>query len=87
MEKQDSPRMKHEIFHANRLRLVATAASFRGPGEPKLRFGDAVNLNSGGPQSIVVDVEGADVTVAWRDDCGDVHEMTLPESCLHRVKT
>src|ERR1022692_3573271 len=68
------------------MRRLTTAESFRGPCEPKLRIGDVVMINSGGPESIVVDLEGNRVTVAWRDKCGDVHEMTLPEPCFPRVK-
>lgn len=78
--------MKRKSIPVRDLRLVATAESFRGPREPSLGIGDVVRLNSGGPESVVVDLEGRSVTVAWRGQAGEVAESVLPEPCFHRVK-
>lgn len=67
------------------LALIARASAFRGVGETPLGMGAVVRLNSGGPECVVVDVFGQQVTVAWRDACGDVHEMEALEQCFHRV--
>jgi uncharacterized protein YodC (DUF2158 family) len=77
--------MQHQTFHASELVSIAAASSFRGDAEPTLKMGNVVRLNSGGPQSVVVDVCGESVTVAWRDRDNAVHEATLPEPCFHRV--
>ena len=78
--------MEQHKVPASHLRVIRTAASFRGPGEPRLRLGDVVMTNIGGPVSVVVALEGERLTAAWRDKSGAVHELTLPEPCWHRVK-
>jgi uncharacterized protein YodC (DUF2158 family) len=65
--------------------LVLVARFFRAPGEPDLRIGDIVYLNSGSPQLTVVDFEASMVTVSWRDGNNIVHEHTAPDPCFHRV--
>lgn len=60
----------------SRLRLIAA-----GIRQEPLRLGEAVELNSGGPRCLVVDIEPQDmVTIAW--DGGEAH---VPQICVHRV--
>jgi uncharacterized protein YodC (DUF2158 family) len=70
-----------------RLIRVAAAEEFCNPNEPPLRIGDIVRLNSGGPNSVVVDFSASDgVVVSWRDTKEGVQEETFPRACLHRTR-
>jgi uncharacterized protein YodC (DUF2158 family) len=64
-----------------RLSLVARAEEFQDSREPPLRIGDRVQLNSGGPSTLVVDLDAETVTVAWQGG-----EAIFPRSCVHRVR-
>lgn len=77
--------IQRNSFLLQQLVMLAPASAFRGPYEPPLAIGNVVALNSGGPHSVVVDLDGASVTVAWRDG-DDCHEMTAPAACFHRVE-
>ncbi|WP_417515808.1 hypothetical protein [Minwuia sp.] len=76
--------MKRAQLSVESLKVVARAERFRHPSENDLGLGAVVKLNSGGPNMMVVDLEGDDVTVAWRD-WGAARETTLPSVCVHRV--
>ena len=77
---------KRRAFHASDLRRVASAESFQIKGEPPLRIGDLVVLNSGGPVCLVVDVNDGLVDVEWRRPDGSVEEMTANNVCFHRKR-
>jgi uncharacterized protein YodC (DUF2158 family) len=64
--------------------LCARAAEFRDSREPPIQIGDVVQLNSGGPASLAVDLADRRVTVSWRDE-DETHEQTFPRACVHRV--
>ena len=76
---------KRSIFAVSDLELVAKAEDFVNRFEPRLRIGDVVALNSGGPRMLVVDVTGDGVTAAWYDSEGIVQENSLPIQCFHRL--
>lgn len=66
------------------MRLIATGESFRRGDEPPIGLGDLVRLNSGGPPMMVVDLDGKNVTAAWRSG-QKIEERTFPEVCVHRI--
>lgn len=68
------------------MRRVGKASDFQIPGEPPLGIGDVVYLNSGGPALLVVDVNGENLTSAWRDNHGNIQEMELASVCFHRAR-
>lgn len=51
--------------------------------EPEFRVGDIVQLNSGGPSMLVVDIFPWTVTAAWNDG---KDEYEFKRSCIHRVR-
>lgn len=77
---------KARPIRAKDLVVVASAESFRRDNEPPHRIGDIVRLNSGGPTSLVVDVDGGVLTVAWRDSDGCAKELAGPDVCFHRAR-
>lgn len=79
----DNP--KRKAFKSGDLRRLASSDEFQDAREPDLRIGDIVTINSGGPNMLVVDIDGLDVTVAWRNE-GAVTENTWTRPCLHRVR-
>jgi uncharacterized protein YodC (DUF2158 family) len=69
------------------LRLVASSDEYQDDREPPLRLGDVVQLNSGGPLSLVVDIRDCNtVTIAWRDNKDLAEEAELPRLCVHRAR-
>lgn len=50
------------------------------------KFGDWVRLNSGGPDMLIVDIDGSLLTVAWADAEGLVHERTFERVCVHDAR-
>lgn len=78
--------MAHGRFDGKRLRKVAQGSSFQDDREPRLRIGDIVRMNSGGPIMLVVDLNGPRVTTAWRARSGTVYEQKIPSICVHRVR-
>ena len=75
---------KSRLFRAECLSLIAKAESFQDPREPQLRMGDWVQLNSGGPRTLIVNIEIDEITIAWRN--GDkIAECVVPHACIHRV--
>jgi hypothetical protein len=72
---------KRNLFGVNHLELVKGWDSFRDPREPEFRIGDRVQLNSGGPSSLVVDIDTETVTIAWNGA-----EAVFPRPCVHRVR-
>jgi uncharacterized protein YodC (DUF2158 family) len=77
-------KLKKRNFAAEELVVIAQSEEFQDIREPPLRLGDRVRLNSGGPESLVVDV-GEQVTIAWQDGSA-TREYRLPRACLHRVR-
>jgi uncharacterized protein YodC (DUF2158 family) len=78
--------IERKRFSVKDLIIVNNAEDFRDSREPPLRIGDVVRLNSGSPRWLIVDMDAAgNVTVAWRDEEGEVQEHVLPEPCVHRV--
>jgi uncharacterized protein YodC (DUF2158 family) len=75
---------KSQQFPTDHLSLVAKAESFHDSREPPLRIGDWVQLNSGGPRSLVVDATSDEIIVAWKSD-DQIVECALPRACIHRV--
>jgi hypothetical protein len=74
-------RPKRNRFDPKRLYLVARAVDFYDSREPPLYLGNRVQLNSGGPISLVVDIDIETVTVAWNGA-----EAVFPRPCVHRVR-
>ncbi len=73
--------LEREPIDPKRLSLVARAEDFQDGREPPLRIGDRIQLNSGGPVSLVVDLDIETVTVAWNGA-----EAVFPRPCVHRVR-
>lgn len=78
-------RLHRAVFSASELKLIASAESFHDVREPPLSTGNFVRLNGGGPNLMVVDVDGATTTVAWRDADGRTREAEFPRACVHRI--
>lgn len=73
--------MRKAIFRSDEIRLVARF----DPSMSPLSFGDRVQLNSGGPLGLVVDVVGdALLVIAWRESA-TISESVLPRPCLRRL--
>lgn len=72
---------KNASFESRKLSLMASAADFQDSREPPLRIGDRVQLNSGGPSSLVVDLDADTVTIGWSGA-----EAVFPRPCVHRVR-
>ncbi len=70
--------MNRSSFPSDAVVLVAKCEDFQS----ELRIGDMAQLNSGGPPALVLDI-GEEVTIAWRDISGAVHEV--PRACVHRI--
>jgi hypothetical protein len=76
----------HKGFRLSDLEVVQSAESFRHAGEPPVRFGDIVVLNSGSPAGLVVDLlPEAKVVVAWQIN-GAIVERRLSTACVHRPR-
>jgi len=73
--------LKRGQFPVNGLSLIKSVDKFHDLREPDLRIGDRVRLNSGGPISLVVDLDAETVTVAWNGA-----EAIFPRPCVHRVR-
>jgi uncharacterized protein YodC (DUF2158 family) len=76
--------IRKRIFQLKDLHIIKTAEDFHDAREPPLRLGNWVCLNSGGPIMTVVDIEGGEVTVAWRTKDGHTRESDFPAACLRR---
>lgn len=74
-------RPKRHQFDPRHLHLIARAEQFSDSREPPIYIGNRVQLNSGGPVSLVVDVDNDTVTLAWNEG-----EAAFPRSCVHRVR-
>jgi len=74
---------KRGKFRPDQLRIAGKSADFRDEREPPLRIGDRVHLNSGGPCALVVDLEAASLTLAWKER-DRTNEFTVPIACVHR---
>jgi hypothetical protein len=79
--------LRRRAIGSDRLELIAGSEEFRHRREPPLRLGDVVQLNSGGPNCLVVGHDlGNIVTISWRDSSGKPQEYTLPVACVHRIE-
>lgn len=59
----------------------------RDPREPPLRLGDVVQLHSGSPPLLVVDLlQDGCVVVAWRGGLGEICEHSFPAVCCKRLR-
>jgi hypothetical protein len=78
--------MKHNRAHfdADDLQIVRRLDPHDSVGSSRLSIGDRVRLNSGGPLSLIVDIDGDTVTVSWTD-CGRVWESRAPASCYQKT--
>ena len=77
--------MKRLPFEISKLVRIADASTFQHRAEPTLRIGDIVQLNSGGPRMMVVDLEDVTITAAWPDGHGGSVEETFALGCVHRI--
>jgi uncharacterized protein YodC (DUF2158 family) len=71
-------------FPVSSLRVVARGEDMPGTRE-RLHLGDRVTLISGGPPMLVVDVDGDNVAVSWKDDAGGVVEDAFSRGCLSLI--
>jgi hypothetical protein len=78
--------VERKSIPSNQLMLVTPVEAFHDPREPALAIGARVRVNSGGPPMLVVEIDGADVTVAYRNDAGRAREYTIPAVCVHRIR-
>lgn len=76
--------IERRTFPASRLVRVRRAEDIPGTSGA-LYIGDRVRLNSGGPESLVVDADGEVVTVAWPDDHKGAAEATFQRPCVHLI--
>ena len=74
-------RRQRNRFAPKHLHLITRSDEFHDSREPPLYIGNRVQLNSGGPISLVVDVNTETVTIAWNRG-----EAVLPRPCVHRVR-
>lgn len=70
--------------NASDLVFVGDGQSLRRPSDPPIGIGSMVILNSGGPEMLVVDVDGDKLTCSWMNG-GVAHETVLPEPTVHHV--
>jgi hypothetical protein len=71
--------LREAIFRDDELEQVGRPT----PVAPPLSFGESVQLNSGGPTGLVVDIVGDDhLAVAWRES-----ESIIPRPCLKRFSS
>jgi hypothetical protein len=77
--------MHSHAYSTRNLKLLARAEDFQLPGDKPLGVGDRVQLNSGGPLGLVVDIgESTDeLIVAWNHQVNG-EEGNLPRLCVHR---
>jgi hypothetical protein len=74
-------------YAPDRLNRIAKSEEFRVPGEPPVRLGDVVQLNSGGPRCLVVDLlDFNNLAVSWRDSEGMIYEDVFPAPCVHPMR-
>jgi hypothetical protein len=57
--------------------LVAQVESFHDPLEPPLNIGNKVRLNSGGPEMLVVEIDGDNVTAGYNSS-GELADTPFP---------
>ena len=76
-----------QCFPTDSIIVIAEGDSFRDAREPPHWIGNIVRLNSGGPPCLIVDIDGDNVTIAWHRLDGSSEEMTLPDLCVHRVRS
>ena len=75
-----------ESHHPKSIILVRRGEEFRDPREPELRMGDVIQLNSGSPKMLVVDLDGdGNCTGSWFDEADIAQELILPVGCFHRI--
>lgn len=72
--------MNRRAFKASDLRIVSDAPP---ADNPPLMMGEFCELNSGSPPLLIVDIEGDDLIVSWRCDCG-VTESKLQRTSVRR---
>lgn len=61
--------------------------SYFDPAEPRIGVGTIVELNSGSPKALVVDIlAGNLVVLAWPSRAGRVVEYAIHRDSIHRVK-
>ena len=73
-------------YDSNAIKLVAARDDFFNPHELPLKIGDFVRLNSGGPKTMIVDLDGSGhAVVSWFNEAGELEEASFPVVCLHRV--
>jgi hypothetical protein len=78
--------IERKSIPTNQLMLVTPVEAFHDPRETPLAIGARVRLNSGGPSMLVVETEGENVTVAYRNAAGRIREYTVPAVCVHRIR-
>jgi hypothetical protein len=78
--------VNRKLIPVDELTVVASLETLHDPREPPLFVGNTVHLNSDGPALLVVDVDGDNVTAAWRSKSGKYCEHTLPAICFHRIR-
>ena len=73
-------------FKASDLVRLHASEEFQDERETQFQIGDIVTINSGGPNMLVVDIDGIQITTAWRDDdCVTEGQWSRP--CLHRIRS
>jgi len=74
------------VFRIEDLEVVGSPEDYQDVRDKPLGIGSLVQLNSGGPRLLVVDLdtEGR-LTAAWRDASGGEQEISLPAVCFHRI--
>jgi len=77
--------VRRQQYLIDQLHLVARGSTFQDSREPPLRVGDWVRLNSGGPACLVVDFNGDEFAVSWRDRKGAGYDALFPRLCLGRL--
>lgn len=77
--------LQRRSFESNAMIRLYASEDFKNPLEPTLRLGDVVSLNSGGPASMIVDLDGSGgATICYQTESGETVEASFPVVCLHR---
>jgi uncharacterized protein YodC (DUF2158 family) len=79
---KDELGLHRATFRVEDLRVVSDAPP---PDSPPLAIGDWCRLNSGSPDLLVVDDQGARLVASWLDGEGEVNEADFPRAGLRRI--
>lgn len=82
-----APQPRWRMFRKGDMLRVDMTKSYFDRAEPRIGVGTIVELNSGSPKALIVDIlAGNLVVLAWPGCDGRVVEYAIHRDCIHRVK-